>query len=67
MVIAGRNEGLAPLPSALEGRGGAPERDSAETGERAPAHGAATRERLASGIGRPGRFPAGAARLTRGS
>ena len=62
VVIAGMNDGLVPLPAALEARGDAAERESAETGERALVHVAATRakrELLVLGFGRPSRFLAG--------
>ena len=59
VVIAGMNDGLVPLPAALEARGDAAERESAETEERALVHVAATRakrELLVLGFGRPSRF-----------
>ena len=59
VVIASMNDGLAPLPAALEERGDAVERESAETGERALVHVAATRakrEVLVLSFGRPSRF-----------
>ena len=59
VVIASMNDGLVPLPAALEERGDAVERESAETGERALVHVAATRakrEVLVLGFGRPSRF-----------
>ena len=62
VVIASMNDGLAPLPAALEERGDAVERESAETGERALVHVAATRakrEVLVLSFGRPSRFLTG--------
>ena len=62
VVIAGMNDGLVPLPAALEARGDAAERESAETEERALVHVAATRakrELLVLGFGRPSRFLTG--------
>ena len=59
VVIASMNDGLAPLPAALEERCDAVERESAETGERALVHVAATRakrEVLVLSFGRPSRF-----------
>ena len=62
VVIASMNDGLAPLPAALEERCDAVERESAETGERALVHVAATRakrEVLVLSFGRPSRFLTG--------
>ena len=59
VVIASMNDGLVPLPAALEERGDAVERESAETGERALVHVAATRakrEVLVLGFGEPSRL-----------
>ena len=59
VVIAGMNDGLVPLPAALEERGDAVERGSAETGKRALVHVAATRakrEVLAPSFGQRSRF-----------
>ena len=59
VVIASMNDGLIPLPAALEERGDAVERESAETGERALVHVAATRakrEAPALGFGAPSRL-----------
>ena len=62
VVIASMNDGLAPLPAALEERCDAVERESAETGERALVHVAATRakrEVLVLSFGRPSRLLTG--------
>ena len=59
VVIASMNDGLVPLPAALEERGDAVERESAETGERALVHVAATRAKrvvLVLGFGAPSRL-----------
>ena len=64
VVIAGMNDGLVPLPAALEERGDAVERESAETGERALVHVAATRakrEAPALSFGQRSRFLSGSA------
>ena len=59
VVMASMNADLVPLPAALDGRGDAVERDSAETEERALVYVAATRakkELLVLGFGTPSRL-----------